>query len=53
MLVAAVSHIAPGEGFGGYAHAAENGIVFLGLLLTGPGKYSVDQQVFPPSRLRY
>ncbi|GAB3825517.1 DoxX family protein [Hymenobacter jeollabukensis] len=53
MLVAAVSHLAVGEGFGDYSHALENGIVFLGLLLIGPGKYSVDQQVFPPSRKRY
>ncbi|RAK70736.1 DoxX family protein [Hymenobacter edaphi] len=53
MLVAAVSHLAVGEGFGAYSHAVENGIVFLGLLLTGPGRYSVDQQVFPPSRKRY
>lgn len=53
MVVATASHLAAGEGFNGYAHAVESGIVFLGLLLVGPGRYSVDQQVFPPSRLRY
>ncbi|RTQ52550.1 DoxX family protein [Hymenobacter gummosus] len=53
MLVATVSHLAAGDGFSGYAHAVESGIVFLGLLFIGPGKYSVDQQVFPPSRRRY
>lgn len=53
MIVATVSHLAAGEGFDGYAHAVESGIVFLGLLFVGPGKYSVDQQVFPPSRKRY
>lgn len=53
MIVAAVSHLATGDGFSGYSHAVESGIVFLGLLFTGPGRYSVDQQVFPPSRRRY
>ncbi|GAB2942736.1 hypothetical protein GCM10027048_04230 [Hymenobacter coalescens] len=53
MVVAAVSHVASGEGFGAYSHAVENGFVFLGLLFTGPGKYSADQQLFPPRRRLY
>ncbi|OON70067.1 DoxX family protein [Hymenobacter sp. CRA2] len=53
MVVAAASHIGTGEGFNAYSHAVEIGFVLLGLLFIGPGKYSVDQQVFPPSRRRY
>ncbi|KUG07665.1 DoxX family protein [Solirubrum puertoriconensis] len=53
MVVAAFSHIATGEGFGGYSHAVESGIVFLGLLFTGPGKFSADQTLFPPRRRLY
>ncbi|WP_400191049.1 DoxX family protein [Hymenobacter sp. B81] len=53
MIVAAVAHIAQGEGFGGYSHAVESGIVFLALAFIGPGKYSVDQALFPPRRRLY
>jgi putative oxidoreductase len=53
MLVAAVSHLAAGEGFNAYSHALELGFVLLGLLLVGPGKYSADQQLFPPRRRLY
>ncbi|WP_262885778.1 DoxX family protein [Hymenobacter busanensis] len=50
MVVAAVSHLAQGEGFGDYSHAVESGIVFLGLTFIGPGKFSIDQTLFPPRR---
>lgn len=40
MVVAAVMHIATGNG--SPWHAIELGIVFLGLFLTGPGAYSLD-----------
>ena len=39
MFVAASSHIASGEG---PWHATEVATVFVALLLTGPGRYSVD-----------
>lgn len=41
MFVAALVHINNGDGFKGYAHAVEVGIVFLGLFFTGPGKYII------------
>lgn len=42
MLIAMLSHIARGDGFGPSSHAMELGFVFLGFILTGPGQYSVD-----------
>jgi putative oxidoreductase len=45
MLVAAVSHLSRGEGLGGAAHALKAGIVFLSLILIGPGKYSLDEKL--------
>lgn len=44
MLVAAVTHISKGDGIMGASHAIELGIVFLGLLILGPGKYSIDKK---------
>ncbi len=43
MVVAANSHFARGEGLMGASHAIELGIVFFGLALIGPGRYSVDR----------
>ena len=37
MIVAAAMHFDQGHGLKGASHAIEAGIVFLGLLLTGPG----------------
>lgn len=42
MAVAATQHLLRGDGLGVASHAMEVGIVFVGLLLTGPGKYSLD-----------
>ncbi|MGN8068170.1 DoxX family protein [Mucilaginibacter sp. SG564] len=44
LIVAAASHFARGEGFGGAAHALEDALIFAGLLFVGPGKYSVDKK---------
>ncbi len=42
MVIAALHHYKAGDGLSGYSHALEAGIVFLALVLIGPGKYSVD-----------
>ncbi|HTE50671.1 MAG TPA: DoxX family protein [Kofleriaceae bacterium] len=50
MVVAITGHISGGEGFQGAAHAIEDGVVFLTLLITGAGRYSVDAKLAgPPS----
>lgn len=46
MVVAFSSHIAAGEG---PWHATEMATVFVALLLTGPGRYSLDAYVFGSS----
>lgn len=45
MVVVTIKHYVAGEGFVAYSHGAEAAIVFLGLLLTGPGKYSIDYRL--------
>ena len=45
MLVATASHLSRGDGLKGAAHAIEVGIVFLSLILIGPGKYSLDEKL--------
>jgi len=47
MAIAAIFHFHQhGEmgGLNGAAHAIEDGVVFLGLLFVGPGRYSVDKK---------
>jgi len=46
MVVAFSSHVAAGEG---PWHATEMATVFVALLLTGPGRYSLDAYVFGSS----
>lgn len=53
MLMATLQHISSGDGFNGYSHALEAAFLFLGLLLAGPGKYSIDQLLFPARRRLY
>lgn len=43
MFVAMVNHYATGRG--SPSHAAKNTMLFLGLLLIGPGKYSLDEWI--------
>jgi putative oxidoreductase len=43
MFVAAANHYATERGTP--SHAAKNATLFLGLLLIGPGKYSLDQWI--------
>ncbi len=42
MLVAFSMHISGGDGFVKFSHPLKLVFVFAGLLLTGPGKYSID-----------
>jgi putative oxidoreductase len=45
MVIAALVHLTnPKEGISEASHAIELGVVFLGLTLLGPGKYSVDKK---------
>jgi putative oxidoreductase len=44
MFVASFMTLSNGESIADSSHAIEVGIVFLGLLFTGPGKYSVDKK---------
>jgi len=44
MFVASVMMLSGGEGIEDASHAIELGVVFFGLLLIGPGKYSVDKK---------
>ena len=44
MAVAATMHLRNGDGLMVASHALELGTVFLGLVLIGPGKYSVDKK---------
>lgn len=46
MFIAAIKHIAQGDGFRVASHAIELGIVFLALIFIGGGKYSSDEKVF-------
>ena len=41
MFIAGLMHYVKGDGFNGYNHALECGIIFLGLFISGPGKYAL------------
>ena len=45
MVMATVMHLTKGDGFQDYSHALESAFVFLGLLLAGPGRYSLDARL--------
>ncbi|MCA8830035.1 DoxX family protein [Hymenobacter pini] len=53
MVVATVVHLSSGDGFNQYSHALESAILFLSLAFIGPGKYSLDQMLFPAPRRLY
>ena len=48
MAVAAAGHLKAGEGFMGASHAMEAGVVFLALLITGAGRFSLDHKLSRP-----
>lgn len=43
MAVASTMHLSHGDGLQQASHAMEAGLVFLGLLVAGPGRYSLDR----------
>jgi putative oxidoreductase len=43
MIVAAMSHLAKGDGIMAASHAIETGVAFIGLMIIGPGKFSIDR----------
>jgi len=45
MVVAAVVHLSKDPALLGAAHAIEDGIVFLSLIILGPGQYSLDAMI--------
>ncbi len=47
MVVAATFHLGKGDSLGIASHAIEAGIVFLSLVLIGPGRYSLDELIRP------
>lgn len=46
MLVALTYHLNHGDKFVTYSHALEDGILFVGLAIAGPGKLSADRKLF-------
>lgn len=44
LVVAALFHLNKGDGLMGASHAIEDGIMFLGLFIIGPGLYSIDKK---------
>ncbi len=46
MIVATLKHVAGGDAFGKWSHAAEAAIMFTALFLTGPGRFSLDAKLF-------
>lgn len=53
MTVAAASHISAGDGFTDISHSIELAIVFVSLLIIGPGEYSLDRKLNSRKRRRY
>ena len=45
MVVAIVLHVRRDDEYLVLTHAIENAIVFLGLVLAGPGRFSADQKL--------
>ena len=44
MIVASIMHLKTGDGLSGASHAVEAAVVFIGLTIIGPGRYSVDKK---------
>ncbi len=52
MLVALIFHLNLGDPYVKYSHALESGILFIALIIIGPGKFSIDEKLFGPARER-
>ena len=48
MFVASTMHLTAGDGFTVASHAMKAGTVFLGLILIGPGRFSLDRLLVRP-----
>jgi putative oxidoreductase len=44
MIVATMKHMNAGDGISKASHAIELGIVFMGLFIIGPGRFSIDKK---------
>lgn len=53
MIVATCMHVLSGDAFNAYSHPLESAVLFLGLAFAGPGRYSLDQLLFPAKRRLY
>jgi putative oxidoreductase len=45
MFIAFLKHYTGGDGFIGYSHALEAMILFIGLAISGPGKYRLSKMI--------
>jgi len=52
MLVALIFHLNLGDPYVKYSHALESGILFIALIIIGPGKFSIDEKLFGSARER-
>lgn len=52
MAIAVTSHLLDGDGWRGASHALKMAFVFLGLFVSGPGRYSLDERFFGDTRRR-
>lgn len=50
MIVATKMHLGKDDSFQIYSHSMELGILFLSLILIGPGRYSLDGKIRPPGQ---
>ncbi len=46
MFVAVIFHLNLGHGFMKYSHALESVIIFITIMITGAGRFSVDRLFF-------
>ena len=47
MITATTMHLRQGDPFATFSHPIEDGIVFLSLILIGPGRFSLDDKLAP------
>jgi uncharacterized membrane protein YphA (DoxX/SURF4 family) len=46
MIIAVFTHVASGDPFAVYSNALKGLVVFMALVITGPGKFSLDYNFF-------